>query len=790
MATLADQIKNSGQVVKRGGQLFETAPESLFSTVQKQGAAPGAAVSPEMAAGMGVTPDQAKMAGSGAQVQKAIRESIAPGRQFKEAGPRVSATVEEEAGRKRKEELAGLEALGTRVGGIVNEAMKASAAAAPAVVPTFDVDRLKVDKPNLSESQLTKITDAITNNKVDAELYSLFNINPTDAKAGELLAVELEKYKKSPAAQVVAAAQGLLGDDVTLGQFRPEDWQALGLEGIGELASLLGETEDGLRVMPLKELQAKINQLTSADFGQVEDLQRIANDPFYPDNVRQAAQAQLRDLSSVGVQATEADMENLNEAVQAGATFTIGGKEYTAAELLSDATMSAVIKAYLEDRDGSYKKELETELPALAAFIETNKAALKASADKLTGASKDLAAVQQDNAKLNGYGPVDLKEFNKLTIEGYDPAKPSNERYQKTEAHKVFELPSTILSDADKATYATFLSQMASASPEVAKQFSGLTLDGIDALVNASGLSWNDYFKEYTNYQANINRLYNDGLSADRAIQEAFGGQQAYIDAQAQFKDALLMRKFGVGELDPASKTLLDILDANNDGQIDDPNTLREKLKTYYGSSVNVTKESIPSLLKKLQTNVQMQTGDTLYKMVQDGIIDNNELYAILQDGMMTNRVYDLLDKKTGGLSTIEGGMDILSSQLEFNATQALDKEGVTRYANPAAAVDEAKKWIDSQPKELERRPVPGTDGRFTETVDVARSKNIQKLLDKTMLDIAKANELLKQAKSPGQKKVYQTTISNLQAVRNLLMTSGSTYTAPNQFPGIAGRRE
>jgi hypothetical protein len=715
--------------------------------VQKQGLTPGAAVSPEVAAGMGVSADQAKMAGSSAQMQKTIRESVAPQRQFKEAAPRMAASAEEGALRKKQQELEGLKELGTRVGSIVNEAVKEAAAAVPQAIPSFDADRLKVDRPDLTEEQLGKITGAITTGTVDAELYSIFNINPTDAKAGEQLAAELEKYKKTPAAQMVASAQALLGDDITLGQFRPEDWQALGLEGIGELSSLLGETEDALRTMPLKELQAKINQLSSADFGQVEDLQRIANDPFYPDNVRQAAQVQLRDLSSVGVQATEADMESLNEAVQTGSTFSVGGRDYTVAELLTDDTMASVVRAYLEDIDGRYKEEIEKELPELALFIKQNSAALKTASDRLKTGSQELASVQQDNAKLNSYGPVDLKEFNRLTVEGYDPAAPSNTRYAKTAAHKVLELPSTVLSDEDKTAYATFLSQMSSLSPEAAKQFSGLDLDGIDALVNASGLSWRDYLREYTNYQSNLNKLNNENLSSDRAVQEAFGGGQAYLDAQAAFKNATLMRTFGIGKLDPASSTLLSILDANGDGQIDDANTLREKLKSYYGSSVNVSKESIPSLLNKLALNVQSQAGDTLYKLVQDGTIDNDELQKIIEDGMLTSKVYDLLEKKTGGLSTVEGGMDILTQKLESRAVKELEALKIPRYVDSAAAIADAQKWLNAN----------------------KGVKNTSDFLGRIEADINKISSLLKNTASTAEKRIYQTAIDNLNKMQSFV---------------------
>jgi hypothetical protein len=324
---------------------------------------------------------------------------------------------------------------------------------------------------------------------------------------------------------------------------------------------------------------------------------------------------------------------------------------------------------------------------------------------------------------------------------------------------------------------------MSSLSPEAAKQFSGFDLDGIDALVNASGLSWRDYLREYTNYQSNLNRLYSENLSSDRAVQEAFGGSQAYVDAQAAFKEAVIMRTFGAGKLDATSNTLLSILDENGDGQIDDANTIREKLKTYYGSSVNVSKESIPSLLSKLAINVKDQAGDALYGLVQDGVIDNDELQKVIEDGMMTSKVYDLLEKKTGGLSTAEGGMDILTRQLQTNATKELEALKIPRYADSSAAVAETQKWLDSQPKEMVTRPIPEAPG-FKETVDLAGPKNAKKLLDKTVIDIDNVNRLLKQTTSESQREIYRAALKNLTAMRRLLQqTAGST------FSGIAGRR-
>ncbi len=672
MANLADIVKKNSQLLKRGTSLFEAAPESLANQVNKQGLAPGAAVSPGAAAGLGATADQAKMAGSAAQVEKATRESVRPSRQLGAVPERMVQSEEEAKTAQRAEELGKLEGLGTRISGLVRgyiaqEANKVK----PAAAVTFETNKLKNDYPSLTDTQIKKVESAITGGAPDVELFQIFGISPTDAQAAEKLNTALSKYKQTEGAAVIANITASLGPDITLGQLKPEDFEALGLTGgLGDLASLLGMKDADLSSMTVDELQSKINTLMTQDFDKVDSLNRIANDAFYPANVRADAQRQLRDLSSVGVQATEADMQKLNDEIQSADIIMVGNEEMTVQELLSDEGLTEVITAYLDDKIGEYQKLISGQFPELEAFIKKNKNALTDAAKTLDTSVKSLANVQKENAKLASYGPVDLTDFNKVVYgPGYDPAKPINTAYTPTPAYNILTDSTNGLTDEQRTDYAAFLKEMAKANPDLAKQYANLDLAGVSAKIPA-GMSWSDYFKGTVNRQKYVN-LANGSAVNRQVISELLGGEQNYASANQYLKDVLLMYKFNIGEpLSEDTKKLMSILDNNEDGVMDNEELVKAEIKRYYGTSVNLDILDIPTLISKVKSEASSRAGDALYKAVQDGKVSASELEGVIAGGMNPTTLYDLLQGKEkyisiekGALSPVQRAMDRISEQ-------------------------------------------------------------------------------------------------------------------------------
>ena len=691
MASLFDQIKQNAKLVKRGSQLFEAAPDSLANQVKRQGGLPGSVVSPEAAAGLGLTQDQAKMAGSGAQLQKAIRESVEPEKQLARQAPvRMTQTESEQAAKARAEQMGRLEGLGTRVGGLVQNYIKeaAESQAVQLAKPKADMAKIKNDFPSLTEAQLAKVQAAIETNTIDAELWTIF----PQAKSADELTTALAKYNSAQKELVTTNLKNTFGPNVTLAQLKPDDYAALGLQGLGDIASILGRPESELRSMSIDEFQSAISNITQQDFDKVEELSRIANDAFYPANVRESAQAELRTLSSTGVQATEADVNRLNESIQSADTITVGDEEMTVAELLSDEGMTSVVASYLDDVKGDYQALIKEQFPALSAFIEQNKQALKKAADNLASSVKTSANIQQSNAKIERAtdANVPMTDFNKMAFgPDYDPTKPTNTDWslRKTEAHKVLDPETKEFSSEEKTEYAKFLNDMARVNPDLLKSgYMNLNAAQLRAKVPA-GMSFRDYLRQTSDYQTNVKNLADPSLSPERAIYSAFGDDSGdnfrnFVDNYRQYA---LSRELGYADIPEGQKAILNVLDgAMADGRVDAAELagVRDKLAGFLQSGYRIEdNKSLFDMVKDVGNSLTANTVGVLWNLVKDGVVSADDAAQIveLKETDQISRLYDKLGAK--GL-TVEGGVqERIGSTLVNKMEQDIGQFGFDKTA-------------------------------------------------------------------------------------------------------------
>jgi len=675
MATLFDRIKANSKLVKTGSQLFETTPDSLASVTQDQGLVPGAAVSPVAAAGLGTTKDQAKMAGSRAQIDKVIRESIEPSKTYRPEiiGPRTLKTEEEKARETRAAQAESLKGLGTRVSTLVQQSIDKSLMTAGAEAtrianekllakPKFLIDEFTRAYPGIDPKQATAIASAVEAGDLSKipTLFKDLGIS-LGAKSAEEAMATLSKYVKQPEATIATAVAGALGQDVKLSSLTDEQYRDFGL---AEAAKALGLNDTDMKELSLSELQAKVEALSSQDFTRVEELSRIANDPAYPENVRQDAQRQLRDLSAVGVVATEADMEKLNQAVQSADSFTIGDNTYTVKDLLTDATLASIVTAYLED-EPEYKEAVRNSSPALAAFIDANRAALKSVAKDLGEDVKTLADTQMFNASLEKVNGVDLGAFNKETIKDYDSNTPKDKPYTTTPAHQlVMNDVGVPAQDKEvwagmKPVYTKFLADMAAINPVLAKDLADDDYTQLMTKFRNSGMgSFNEYINAYTNFQRDLVTLNNtaaDNTAADAAIASTIGNR---ADLEAFVKDYRLRQELGLPQIPGKFTSLYSILDSNGDGKLDDSVSVLNAMKGHYGlttakmdslpTGFDANKPRLTELLTAGKAAQTAESTDAVYRAVRDGTLTSEEVDAVLatRDDKQLAKLYDILNNK------------------------------------------------------------------------------------------------------------------------------------------------
>lgn len=738
MATLSEKINKNKSILKTGQGLFETTGESLMSKIRERNLAPGAGTSPMAAAGLGVGPDAAKMAGTGTQVDRAIRESIAPEKKAREPQARMFLTEEEQREKQRAQQLSNLDRLGARIGTIVNQAV-ASAQVRPVYKIDLQENVISADYPDLTtenrtsfESILAETTFDENGNPVitddmlgrinallpeDKKIASIANLKKyvTGATVGQLKlnSTKVKEIYPGVTEEQMAAIEGLvskaglteggkpedmsaedlnkvaellgitdatrdevigkikelitpvsdtvidnitstLGPAVALSSLTTEDWQAFGLGSAQDLGNLIGLESDEIQDMTIGDLQKKIDALMMADYDRVEELTRVANDPFYPEALRKAAKAELRDLSSVGVIATEADFNKLNEAVQAADEIEIGDKTYTTEELLSDEQLTVLIASYLEDPESDYSKDLLDDFPALVEFINGNKAALENAIKYLDESIKNKIDISKKNDELNKYSPeegvdIDLTGVNQAVLgEDFEAGVFSDVQMSEGEFtvgegedavtyyHQANLREENVFNKEDKRAYADILSKTAN-KPEYRALFNELatkSADEIWKLANTLNIDVADYINRRYAQVTNQNTLdtaianvASNPNAPQQALENIFGGKAKLEELAKLAKQGNLFRDGAYGTLSKDAQELVNNFVFNNDGTFNYLATAN-KLKTLNSSNDVLKEAGITAVMNK--TDIISKNYSVIWNLVKDGELSVEDVNSIL----------------------------------------------------------------------------------------------------------------------------------------------------------------
>jgi hypothetical protein len=190
-----------------------------------------------------------------------------------------------------------------------------------------------------------------------------------------------------------AVAKGIQDySQVTLGQLWEEDaTEATKLLGsIEDLAMAIGMEPSEVRALNLPALKEKLEAVGARDFSYVKDLQRRLGDPYTSEAERTSIIRELRRLGASGIRGTEEEYTKLQEAVKQGEMVTINGQAMSLEEALSDSTLSAMAKAYFEG-DQATKEKMSQGMPELTKLWDKYSGALREASSKLSGAIESQA---------------------------------------------------------------------------------------------------------------------------------------------------------------------------------------------------------------------------------------------------------------------------------------------------------------------------------------------------------------------------------------------------------------
>jgi hypothetical protein len=455
-----------------GGVLAEQDIQNLSKS--KDLAAPP--LTPAGAAGIGATPDQAKMIGDARQKQAALQQAVDPedtlqGR-LRRKQARTEATAEEMKAREKSASLQALKGLGDRVGNIVSGYMAQPEGELQEQSLALTPESMQLE-PTQRESLQAYAADPTNTTSMIAAAEAM-GYTPDDPELADKLMSHLsEELQGSTVADQIR-------DTVDVTQL------ITGLEtdspGL-DIHDLLGLAPGDIK--SVQELQDAVDRAAAEEFERTEALKDIATNPNASRAERQAAAEQLRDLGAVGVRATEDEVAAVNEAVETAEEVEFMGKTYSAEELLSDDTIEGLVKEFIEldpnDPDqAELRQKMADQEPDFFGFVQEHEKALEgALAEAETEATK-FADIQIENAKIASTDQGNIpKELMEALIPGYGGF--ATETYEQPELLTLFDKDSP-LSTEQKSTLMTNLTELAADDPQLLKAFASTTPERLEQL--------------------------------------------------------------------------------------------------------------------------------------------------------------------------------------------------------------------------------------------------------------------------------------------------------------------
>lgn len=667
MANPLDRLQSQFQL---GGQTVRSSAEELqnISSATGRTAAP---VQPMEAAVIGGTPSQAKMAGSSANIQKALKVSAGEKelptylRRLQAARPLLE---EEEQRISRARSMGQLNSLEERV--------QAAAVAQIGTAPKTGVI-LKVADDNLP-STLTatqrdrartllslvgkgETVDPNTQKDVYAELITLLGYGQTPDLTIDNIKKDIkEKYLTDAETEMEKAAADGMPPSLLVSQLNPQD---LGFNNWAELAAILKlPPEKDLGSLTVQQLTDRIEAVQAEEYSRTSSLLRIVNDPNVGQAEKEAARQQLAQLGATGILAAEADVSNLASQIDDINTVTIAGKDYTVSELLSDSTITSLVDDYLKDPERA--RLIKDTAPEFAAWIDNNKRDLEKIVAKIDPGIKAVQTTIENNAKIQV-----VDEANKLS-DGVMSALFGDKWKTSTTA-------------LDTSSYSSFFGVLKSSDPRIRQDFTSLLNSMSDRpgdIQYLAGLSQQELeqkgllssagiqkYQSYLQTSSDIAGPLTKDTTTTNIVKSLFGNatdQEVIDDLVRQVKtinDTNL-----VDDLSPDELEILKIFDKNQDGTIDSTaDILQRAQQMFSGKSLKDLANGVKDvktggeLLSALRNKIASSTtGNRLYMafgdVLADGKVGDDEIAnPIIQDANITD-LQALIDKGVPGASKLQ----------------------------------------------------------------------------------------------------------------------------------------
>lgn len=445
-------------------------------------------------------------------------------------------------------------------------------------------------------------------------------------------------------------------------------------ELMGQIATTLGKDPTEIAGMSVRELQDAIDGVQAAEFDTGAELQRMATDPAAGPAERAMAAQAMEDFGAVMGEQAELEFEELTKMAEEMTTIEFGGKEYDMDELLNSEEMSAVIKDYFSNPE--IADQLRKEEPEFAALLDKHSTVLEQMTKGIeaTYEKVDTLVEEQKQALMSEDGqeiPTDV--ITSILGREVDPNKIGEnfvDELQESALYQAYKDPAAFakengLTQQEAATLKSVLPDISEMDPQFMRDIAKMTATEIAALVrpDESGAAPIENAQRYQAEQDML--LKRDAKNDPESFYDVLAGPgQGNASGRLQDLVATAMAATSLGtQLDPSTKQLVDLLDADKDGQLDDAAAIQQRLKDKTGG------KSFSELLSVGASSLVMDTAAVSSKLLEG---QNPMFIDALKDGEIGTA--DLNRMHSASLEDMQYMRDNLGQFVSEDASKRLDQ--------------------------------------------------------------------------------------------------------------------
>lgn len=710
MASLLDTIKQNGQITTNAKKRPATPIDQL-----SQNSGMTVPTDQMSATLLGANPDQVKMVGGAPQMRNAIQKNSEPAKdqatQQREAQPRRAGTTDEQAQIDEQKRLANLGTLDSRVQNLAQQKLDLQNQTL-----ALDIDTTKLpgyatmapaDQTKLKDLAL-KVNDGSATPDDTAELNRLLGRDINSVLTKEEISGFLKSGEQLAAEQAARETQ----DNITLEDIQPQE---LGYSSYADLASDLGLDPNTINTMTINQLVEAVQAKQRNDYSSADRWRQVLADPTSSVNDRAEAARVLREMGAVGVRQSDDNMEKLSADIDASNTVEFGGEQYTIKELLSDETIAGIAKNYFNDPDAA--ERVRKENPGLAAFFDQHTELLEKASQNVSSEVGDLDKIlTQKKGVIDELKGIFGSDGYSAMFSGLDAVNTEVPTLPK------FIQEKSKFSGSELVGVGTMIGDLNKLSPQFSDKLINMSYDDLKSL-GLTTQAGRDDFMTYAQLQNTLNQPA-ASVDPDNVISQMFGDETA-------LQSNLRSLKAMTGSTDP-------ILDANNDGIMDDTQTILSRLQNKYSGQdlLGGFKQNNPTTQATTlaQTINQYKTPgspeNALFNAYSDGNLSAQEVSDIGNHFSAGNDLKSLktLSNKNSTFSDYwaMSSMNAANTDLQTATGKTLGELQQSGWDDPRGAVD----------------AITNTLGRLRDTMDPRATKTLEDIL-KQFTDIMTGNYTL-----------------------------------------------